>query len=168
MRVRMIRMAISALAALAVASTAVIAQGGGGTAGNQASGSLQVEGVTSQATPIYQFGVSVTNAAPSTSGGGAGAGRADFSNVEVTRLSDAASPQLFRAAVLGVHIETVRIDLFKAGPGTSASSYVLHDAVVAGFSNTNGVERVAFGFRSVEVTAGGATMCFDRAANSPC
>jgi hypothetical protein len=164
---RMIRLAVSALAALAVASTVVMAQGGG-AAVNQAAGSLLVDGISAQATPIYEFGVSVTNAAAPPGGGGGGAGRADFSNIEVSRLSDAASPQLFRAAVTGLHISSVRIDLFKSGAGTSASSYVLHEAVVAGFSNTNGVERVAFTFRSVEVTAGGVTYCFDVAANASC
>jgi hypothetical protein len=49
---------------------------------------------------------------------------------------------------------------------TTASSYVLHDATVTGFSNTNGVETVAFGFRSVEVTAGGVTCCFDLSTNA--
>jgi Type VI secretion system effector, Hcp len=159
---RTIRIAIATLFALAVASTALVAQGGA-----QAAGSLLVDGITTQATPIYAFGLSVTNTGAPVGGGG-GAGKAEISNIEVTRLSDAASPQLFRAAVLGMHIASVRIDLFKSGPGTSASSYVLHDALVTGFGNANGLETVAFAFRSVEVTAGGVTYCFDLATNASC
>jgi type VI protein secretion system component Hcp len=164
---RLVRVTGAAFVALALAGATVTAQGtGGGSAGNQSVGSLQVDGL-GPATPIYGFGLDVINAGSASSGGGGGAGKADFKDIQVVRLSDAASPQLFRYAVSGQHIESVRITLVK-GPGSSASSYELRDVVVTGFSNADGVEQVGFSFHEIAMTAGGVTTCWDLAGNVGC
>jgi type VI secretion system secreted protein Hcp len=47
--------------------------------------------------------------------GGAGAGKAKFNEIEITKPSDSASPVLFKMLVTGQHFKTVTINIRKAG-----------------------------------------------------
>ena len=164
------RVASAAVLALVLASVGAVAQGTGGAALHphsvQSVGTLRVEGIADAPTPLYGFGFAVTNTGTA-SGGGGGAGKAEFQQIEVTRLPDASSTALFRGAATGTHYGSVKIEISKAGTG-SASSYLLSDAQVTSFSHTDGVEQVSFAYRRIEVTAEGTTTCFDLATNAVC
>lgn len=67
-----------------------------------------------------------------------------------------------------MHIQSVQIDLPKAGAGGTASTYTLSDAVIAGFDNSDGVEQLSFGFARVEVSAGGTSTCFNVTSHIVC
>jgi type VI secretion system Hcp family effector len=153
--------------ACVLAATVLSAQGGG-AAVSQPVGTVDIEGVGTQATSIYSFGVSVTNSSTFDAGGGGGAGKAAFSNVDVTRMTDSLSPMLFRAAATGQHLASIEIAVFRAGSASAASMYTLEDAVIAGLETGDGMEQVSFSYRRVRVTVGSSSSCFDLAANTAC
>src|SRR5579859_3365259 len=47
--------------------------------------------------------------------GGAGAGKAKFNEIEITKLSDSSSPVLFKMLVMGQHFTSATITIRKAG-----------------------------------------------------
>jgi Type VI secretion system effector, Hcp len=162
------RIAAAAIVAIALGGAAVNAQGNSGKGAPQPVGTIQI-GALGAASPIFSLGFSVTNSGSTGSaGGGAGAGKAILSAVEVTRLPDVMSPQLFKDAVLGVRLPAVQISVPGSGRSSPDASYVLNDAFVSGFSTIDGVEHVAFIYRSIDVTIAGARFCFDVAENTAC
>jgi hypothetical protein len=161
------RVAAAAIVAVALGGAAVNAQGNSGK-GTQPIGTMQI-GALGTSSPIFTLSFSVTNSGSiGSAGGGAGAGKAILSAVEVTRLPDVVSPQLFKNAVLGVHLPAVQITVPGSGKSSPDASYVLNDAFVSGFSTVDGVEHVAFTYRSIDVTVAGAHFCFDVAENTGC
>jgi hypothetical protein len=154
--------------AIALGGAAVKAQGNSGKTALQPAGTMQIASLGGTPSQIYSFNFSVTNPFTPGPGGGGGAGKPSLTAVEVARLPDATSPLLFRAAVLGVQLPTVQFTVSGAGKGTSEAMYVLNDALVSGFSNSDGVEHVAFSYRSIEVLVGGVQFCYDVATSAAC
>jgi type VI protein secretion system component Hcp len=148
-----------------VGQTSLYAQGA--TSASHPVGTLLVDGIGSQPSSIYSFGIGVSHPVTVGSGGGSGAGNPQVTNVQVTRLSDALSPQLFRAAVLGVHIASVDITIAKTG-AAAASLYTLEDAVITGLATSDALEQMSFAFARVRLSVGNATTCYDVASNSSC
>ncbi|QGJ71947.1 Hypothetical protein PBC10988_36600 [Planctomycetales bacterium 10988] len=85
------------------------------------SASLDIEGETKDATAtgcleISEFSFGVENTLNITSkSGGAGAGKAEFKEFNVTKQTDSASPKLVLCCCLGGHYETVDLYLRKTG-----------------------------------------------------
>jgi type VI secretion system secreted protein Hcp len=158
---------VAVAASIAAGSSAVgHAQGQKSPAG-QPVGSIQIDGVAGGAIPIYGFAFNVTNTSTA-SGSGGGAGKATLSDIQVIRTPDSLSPSLFRFGVLGQHLPTVRVTVFGSGKTAPDAVYVLSDATVDRLANSDDVEELSFGFRKIEVAAGGTTFCFDVATNSAC
>ncbi len=166
---RVLRTHGGAAIALAVllGGVAVTAQGNSDKVSSQPVGTMQIASLAGASGPIYDFGFAVTNNFTPVGGGG-GAGKASLTAVEVTRRPDAASPLLFRNAVLGVQMPSVQLNVFGAGKSSQEAMYVLNDAFVSGFSSNDGLERVSFTYRTIEVLVGGAQFCFDLSTNSSC
>jgi type VI secretion system secreted protein Hcp len=67
----------------------------------------------SKGIPLNSFSMGFHNKTTiGSSTGGAGAGKAEFEAVEITRYTDAASPLLHRALFTGAHYEQVTIEFF--------------------------------------------------------
>jgi hypothetical protein len=160
-------MGLATLLAVALSGAAVTAQGNKGPA-VQPVGTLQIDSLGGGAIgPIYSFGFEATNSTTS-SGGGGGAGKATLTDVQVSRLPDVISPALFRAGLTGIHIPVVRMTVFGASKNAPDSTYVLNDVLISGFSSADGLERVSFKFRTIEMLVGGSQFCYDLSTNSAC
>lgn len=153
---------------VALGSAALNAQGNSGKSAVQPVGTMQIASLGGTTSPIYDFSFSVSNPSTPGTGGGSGAGKPSLTAVAVARLPDGSSPLLFRNALLGTHLQTVQFTVFGAGKSSQEAMYVLNDAQVSGFSSADGVEHVAFTYRSIEVLVGGAQFCFDVTTNGPC
>lgn len=154
--------------AIALGGAAVTAQGNSGKIALQPVGTMQIASNGGASSPIYGFSFSVTNPATPSGGGGGGAGKPSLAAVEVARLPDRSSPKLFMDAVMGTHLQTVQFTVVGAGKSIAEAMYVLNDVQVSGFSSSDGVERVSFTYRSIEILVGGAQFCFDVSTNASC
>jgi type VI secretion system (T6SS) effector Hcp len=162
------RLCAAAIVAVTLGGSAVRAQGNSNKSSLQPVGTLQIGNAGGPVSPIFGFSFSVTSPSAPASGGGAGAGRATLSAVDVSRMPDASSPVLFRNAVLGTHLPAVQITVTGSGKSVPEGTYQLNEAVVSGFSNVDGVERVSFSYRSIEIFVAGAHFCYDVAENAAC
>jgi len=161
-----IRVCAAVCLAVAVAGVGVRAESKA-VAGTPQVGTMQIASLGGAVSPIFGFGFSVTNPSSGSVGSGSGSGKAVLSAVEVTRIPDGTSPELFRRAVLGTHIPVVQILTNGSGKTTDAA-YTLNNVTVSGFENADGVERVLFTYRSIEIVSGGSSFCFDAAENASC
>jgi hypothetical protein len=166
------RVAFVTVAAMAIAAAGLLAQGGhnpGQTSpGAQPVGTLSIPGITGAPTAIYGFGFEATNSGGFAGGGGAGAGQVSLGDIVVTKEVDASSPELFRAAVLGVHLPAARIELYPAAGKTGHSAFQLTNVIVTRVANDNGTESLSLDFARVEVSAGGSSYCYDVQTNTAC
>jgi type VI secretion system secreted protein Hcp len=127
-------------------------------------------------TPIKAFSIGATNTGDLSSGGGGGAGKVDFQNLNVSKLLDGMSVPLLTAAATGKHIKDVTIDVFEIGNSAPFATYVFQDALVTsdllGSSQNAFSEQVSFNFAKIisDITVGGVTFhsCFDLKANTSC
>lgn len=83
----------------------------------------------------FSFGVQQTGA--SGHGGGAGAGKATFEDIHITKLADKASPRLMETCATGKHLKEGMITVRKAG-GKQEEYYKikLTDLIVSSMQNT--------------------------------
>lgn len=83
--------------------------------------------------------------------------------------ADALSTSLLNYVVTGQHLQRVRVELYGSNANQIVSTFELEDVIVTRFETTGGAgESVAFGYRLVRLTAGGATVCWDASANMGC
>lgn len=165
------RTCAAVVVAIALAGGTVSAQGKSGSAQTvslQPVGTMQITAMGGTISPLYGFGFAVTNSATAGSGSGGGAGKAVLSEVVVTRLPDAASPLLFKNAVLGAHLPAVQITMFGSGKAIPEASYTLSDVLISAFSSEDGVERVSFSYEKIEMVIGGSRACSDTQGNVNC
>ena len=165
------RTCAAVVVAIALAGGTVSAQGKSGSAHTvslQPVGTMQIAAMGGTISPLYGFGFAVTNSATAGSGSGGGAGKAVLSEVVVTRLPDAASPLLFKNAVLGAHLAAVQITMFGSGKTIPEASYTLSDVLISGFSTEDGVERVSFSYRKIDMSIGGVSSCFETVESVIC
>ena len=66
---------------------------------------------------VLSFSWGVTNAGPTSSGGGSGAGKAEFQDLAIVHGIDRATPALLKACASGQHIKDATITHRKAGKG---------------------------------------------------
>ena len=127
---------------------------------------LKIDGISGESTDakhkeeveLVSFSWGVTNAGGRPTGGGGGAGRAQFKQFELLMRVNKASPQLFLAAVSGKHIKQAALTARKAGK--TALEYLkikFTDVLVTSYEQTGGQddavphEVIAFDFAKVEV-----------------
>lgn len=120
-------------------------------------------------TPILAFSLGASNPVVTGTGGGAGAGKVDFSDLSITKSLDAASLELLKAAATGMHIPTAEIEVSEVGASSPFAKYRFSDVLVTADvigANGNAVnEQVSMNFAriAVDVTIGGQTFhsCYD-------
>lgn len=123
-----------------------------------------------------QWGVS--NNSSAVPGGGGGAGITSFDSLTFQKLADSASSGLFLATATGLHIPSVNITVASLSPGNNATATPVYE-IEAGdvlvnlfsFAGKQGdlpTESVGLDFRTLSITANGATYCFDLATNTQC
>ena len=167
------------------------AEGGGDPAGSTERFVffLSLEGIDGESTDskhkgeiaIESFSWGVSNPVSTQVGGGAGAGRVEFSSFTVTKKLDTASPQLFSATATGRHIGEAVLTMQRRDRDLGdVASFKFADVSITSIDEVGAAsgssEKVSFGFRSVamEVQAedkgGGAgpgvSFGFDLAKNS--
>ena len=83
----------------------------------------------------YSLGVQQRVSAAAGNAGGASAGRADFTELGFSKRTDLATPQLALACADGTHIDTITIDLCRAGKEkVRFMQYKLSNCLISGFS----------------------------------
>jgi len=114
-----------------------------------------------KAIDIMSFSFGASNSAvfgPGASGGESRAGRADVSHVNIMKVTDKTSPQLFENCVTGDYIKSVDIQYFKAMGNKQEVYYKIHmenviiTSVQISGSNENPTESVSFAFSKVKVS----------------
>jgi type VI secretion system secreted protein Hcp len=119
--------------------------------------------------PIYAFTFGAEQITGGTPGGGGGAGKAVLDDVSIVKDADALSTSLLNYVVTGRHLQRVRIEIYGSNANQVASTFELEDVIVTRFQTSGAVsESVAFNYRLVRLTAGGATVCWDASANMGC
>lgn len=110
---------------------------------------------------IVFFGSSMSQAASSTasSAGGATRERVEFDKFTFTKLLDKASPKLALACAAGTHIDTVTIELYRAGGSEKVKfmQYKLTNCIIGAITTTGGGE---FPHETVEIDFGKITWAY--------
>ena len=108
---------------------------------------------------VASFSWGLSRQRATSTGGGAGASKADFQDLHVVTNVSQASPQLFLASAAGRHIETAILTCRKVSGGTQQDflKYNLSDVLVASY-HTNGqsedgvpVDEVSFTYAQIKV-----------------
>jgi type VI secretion system secreted protein Hcp len=104
----------------------------------------------------YNMGVSQRASSTASSAGGAGAQRADFAPFTFAKLLDKASPSLALACADGSHIDTITVEVCRAGTEKiKFMEYKLTDCIISSVttSGTGGTlpgERVSIAFGKIQ------------------
>jgi type VI secretion system Hcp family effector len=131
-------------------------------------GEIKVDGIIVDAVPVHAFAWGVKQTG-TTSTGGSAAGRADFSDLTITKKIDASSPTLMLKCANGAHIKEVTLDVYQEGSSrTPLARYRLFDVLVssykpsdAGYADGIPLEEVSFNFSKIEHSVGGASATWD-------
>jgi type VI secretion system secreted protein Hcp len=118
------------------------------------------------ATPVYDIELGLTATASNVTGAGAGAGKATFDPVAITRGIDAGSPQLLLGLASGRAYPTAVVTLSNGGVQVV---YTLEGVVITSLRQSgteDATERVALSYRRITISTGGATATWDVAANA--
>jgi type VI secretion system secreted protein Hcp len=105
----------------------------------------------------YDMSVQQRVSGTASSAGGASAERADFSDFGFSKRMDLATPKLALACANGTHIDTITIDLCRAGKDkVRFMQYKLSDCLVSAFCSTSDdgelpVDNVTINYGKVEV-----------------
>lgn len=103
-------------------------------------------------------------------GGGGGVGRVNVQDVSVTRLTDAQSPQIFRAVALGQTFPFVELE-------TGGIKFRLENVLISSYSTGGAInnkdktpptDNVTFTFGKIIYTVDGTSTCFDITLNRSC
>lgn len=89
----------------------------------------------------YQFGLSQNISETASSAGGASAGKAFLSDLQVSKHVDKASPKLFEAAASGTHIPKITIHVNRAG-GTQVKylEITLEQVLISSFTHNGNTQ----------------------------
>lgn len=126
---------------------------------------LKLDGIKGESTDskhkeeidILSFSFGVSQHGTSSTGGGAGAGKASFSDISIVKKADKSSPLLMQNCASGTHIKAALLTVRKAG-GTQQEYYKikLTDLLVSSLQNsgTDGgevpMENVSLNFAKIE------------------
>jgi type VI secretion system secreted protein Hcp len=106
---------------------------------------------------VLSWSWGVTNAAPPSTGTGAGAGKPKFQDFSFTHKIDKASPVLMQACATGVHLKEATITHRKAGKGQQEFLIIkMNDVIVTALtdgdtSDGGSSETVSLAFAKVDV-----------------
>ncbi|HEY7707210.1 MAG TPA: type VI secretion system tube protein Hcp [Gaiellaceae bacterium] len=130
---------------------------------DSAEASLALDGLTipgpAQAIDVESYSFGVANTGSAATAGGAGAGKANFTELTFTKTVDVSSPVLMKACATGQHMKTVTLSLRKAGGTGVKQPYMtikMSDAIISSYqvsgSKGSGVpaESVAINFAKIE------------------
>jgi type VI secretion system secreted protein Hcp len=126
----------------------------------------------SDAFSVLSWSWGATNPADlSSGGGGAGSGKVNVSDVNLTKPFDACSPALLGAVATGKHYQT--LTLTQSNSDGTATTLALTDVIVSSWSASGSVgseaatESASFAFAKVCLTDGasGSKFCYDLKAN---
>jgi type VI secretion system secreted protein Hcp len=107
---------------------------------------------------VLSFSWGVTNAAPAGPGGGAGAGKATFSDLSFVHHIDKSSPVLMQACATGVHLKEATITHRKAGKAQNEYLIVkMNDILITGVMHSGTADQP-------EAAAETVTMSFAKVA----
>ena len=134
-----------------------------GTPGEVTVAGLEGADVTSKAKKVSW---EVVGSPPSA--GGAGAGKATFGPLEITKNIDGNTLALASAAARGVHIPSVTITTFKPGTTQTLLTYLLEDVFVGEVAHRDATETVSFHYQRITLQRGSETFCFVLVAVAPC
>lgn len=138
---------------------------------------LTIHGLNSDnPVPIFAFSLGATQTGSVEIGGGGGAGKVNFSTLNVSKMIDAMSVPLLRAAATGSHMATVVIDVSNVGSAAPFATYTFGNVFVAsdvvGSSTDSVSESVSFEFGRItsDVIVNGTPFhtCFDVVTNTTC
>ncbi len=90
---------------------------------------------------------------PGGSGGGAGAGRAQFQDVILQKSIDSASPKLAAASAAGNHLAEAVLTVRPRG-GTDLIVYRLKEVIIRSLSQSGSTERLTLNYASIELQYG--------------
>jgi type VI secretion system Hcp family effector len=159
------RLGGAVLACVLVAVVLALAAGAFGRGSAQAAPAAQapsvgtltiqgVQGASSLDLQSFSWGVTIPVSTGS-AGGGAGAGKATFNDVTVTRAVDAVSPRLVQAAAAGQHFASVTIDI-ATGKGTTME-YTLDTVFITSVQHKatgdGAVETLSLAYGAVSINA---------------
>jgi type VI secretion system secreted protein Hcp len=105
---------------------------------------------------LHSFQFSITNHVTLSSGGGSGAGMAQFSEIVVTKNMDKSSPLILLKTADGSHI--TQVDIFFVKTTSSGSQtylhYILQDVIISGYSVSSGgdnpTESISLNFAKIQ------------------
>lgn len=126
---------------------------------------LKLDGIKGESTDkahkewidIMSFTFGVSQSGTASMGGGAGAGKASFSDLAITKRADASTPMLMLNCASGAHIKQADLVVRKAG-GNQEEYYKVKmtDLLVSSFSNGGSdgdsvpLEQVSMNFSKIE------------------
>ena len=125
---------------------------------------LKIDGIEGESTDSHHGGwieilsyysdVSQTISTTASSVGGASAERADFGNFCFTKLLDKSSPLLALACAAGTHIDTIVVELCRAGSNKlTFMQYTLANCIISAIE-TSGTHGERFPSEDVEINFG--------------
>jgi len=156
---------------------------GGGTGGTTTSGpigTINVDGIQKpdETSDLLALSGGLSNSGSVNTGGGGGAGKVNFQDINISKNVDTASPKLYMLGALGTHIKTVTLVVFRKGTKDPELTYVLTDALVSSIAQGAGggavpQENVSFNFSKIQIkftpeTGSEVDFCFDVKANVSC
>jgi type VI secretion system secreted protein Hcp len=102
------------------------------------------------------------------SGGGGGAGKANFQDLSITRNTDSYSPNFLMAVARGTHIESMK--LIRGFLTITISPVIVTSYSVGGASGHKNVmtENITLNFAEVEYKISDAIFCWDAEVNAIC
>lgn len=131
---------------------------------------LKIEGIPGESTDdkhkdwievlSYSFSVTQRPSGSASTGGGASAERASFSDFNIVKALDKASPKLFEACATGRHIPTITLELCRAGGDkVKYMEYKLSNVIISmnrpgGTSHANEalpIEEISFNYGKIEL-----------------
>jgi len=128
--------------------------------------------------PIPLFGFAIEMSQPTSIGsatGGAGAGKATFTDAVVVKQIDELTPRLFDLFVRDTTFQSVEINLCRNGSDctsmTALISYTLRMAGLTDLAHIGGspsTEHLTFTYGALTMRAGQTTTCYNRSDNVAC
>ena len=174
------RTALATIASITAAATAAFtpsvslaASSGSGADNARVIGTLTVNGLSGTAIQVrsYSWAMQV----PVDSSGGA-TGRAQWTDLTVTKSVDAVSPSILLGAARGTRYTNAVLVVYRPGTTETMARYTFTDVFLSGqtsndLGRSNGfpIESVGLSWRRITVQFGtGAPVCWDRATGAQC
>jgi type VI secretion system Hcp family effector len=167
--------AFTAAAPLAfVPATSRAVPSGSGADNARVIGTLSVQGLSANAFPVRSYAWAAQT--PMDASGGGATGRTQWTDITVTRLVDAVSPQILLGIARGSRYTNATLTIYRAGSTSEVLArysftdlqITSHAASDLGRSNGAPIESVSFTWRRITVQVGNTQVCYDRSTSTSC